>query len=177
MEEPEIFQSDVDIGLGTDFVPFKNSKTIGTALYSGMQVLAEHKALPHTASKLLQRAKDLALIISAPKDPSLCSLRYCAIASNSTDTELAFIFNLPQSLPIIPSHALSSPQFTSLRDTFLSALALRPVSLLLSSLCKAWAGSTQQIGYTKISLRGHPFFIHTVWPRLEQPLHRLICFF
>lgn len=115
----EDFQSDVDIDLVTDFIPLKNNETIGIALYKGNPVLIEHKTLPSISkSKLLQRAKDLALLLSAPKDPSFRSLRCCALASNSTNTKLAFIFTLPPSLPIPQSPSLPPPQLSSLRNIF-----------------------------------------------------------
>ena len=115
----ENFQSDVDIDLVTDFVPFKNNKTIGTALYKGIPILIEHKTITSTfKSKLLQRAKDLAFLLSTPKDASFCSLRCCALASNSTNTISAFIFTLPPSLPVLQLPSLPSPQFTSLRNIF-----------------------------------------------------------
>lgn len=129
----ETFQSDVDIDLVTDFVPLKTNKTIGTALYKGIPVLIEHKTLPSISkSKLLQRAKDLGLLLSAPKDPLFRSLRCCALASNSTDAKLAFIFTLPPSLPIIQFPSLPSPQYTSLRNIFsLSPSITTRISLAL----------------------------------------------
>lgn len=132
-ERSETFQVDVDIDLATNFVSLKNNEFIGTALYKGYPVLVELKILPSLSkSKLLQRAKDLAVLLSAPKDPSFRSLSCCALASDATNTKLAFIFALPPSLPITQSPSLPSPQLTSLRSIFsLSPSVTTRISLAL----------------------------------------------
>ena len=129
----DILQSDVDVDLITSFLPLKNNKAIGTASYKGKPVLIEQKTLSSfSKSKLLQRARDLALLLSTPKDPSFQSLRCCALASDSTRSKLAFIFTLPQSFSTAQPSALPSPQLTSLRNIFsLSPSITTRISLAL----------------------------------------------
>ena len=116
-------QLDIDIHAVTDFVFLKNDETTGTAIYNSVPVLVERKTLPSFAkAKLFQRAQDLALLLSAPKDPSFCSLRCCALASDSSKIKIAFIFTLPPSPPITPLPSPSSPPLISLRNVF----SLRP---------------------------------------------------
>ena len=128
----EYFEVDVDIDLITNFSALQNSESIGTALYKGTPVLIEHKTLPtFSKSKLFQCVKDLAVLLSAPKDPSFHCLRCCALASNATHSSLAFVFNLQPTLTN-DSPSLFYPQFVSLRNIYsLSPSITTRISLAL----------------------------------------------
>ena len=104
---------------------------IGTALYNEVPVLVEHKLLPSMSkSRFLDRAKELALLLSTQKDPSFYSLRCCGLASNLKDSKLAFLFTLSSSLAITQSPQLPSPPLTSLRNIFsLRPSVTTPISL------------------------------------------------
>ncbi|KAL6719265.1 hypothetical protein ACLMJK_003504 [Lecanora helva] len=135
-EEGEVFQSEVDIESITNFAPLKNNEAMGIATYKGMSVFIEQKTLPSMSkSKLLQRAKDLAVLLSASKDPSFHSLRCCGLALNSTKTNLAFIFDLPSSLSVSQAPSPPSSHLISLRNIFsLSPSITTRVSLALKLL-------------------------------------------
>ena len=92
----------------------KNNPDLGTATYAGYkdgQIFVEWKSLPiHFRSKVIERAEDLASLLSAPKHPDFRSLQCIGIARDNDAGKIAFIFKTP------PSNASQLPR--SLRYLF-----------------------------------------------------------
>ncbi|KAL9127631.1 MAG: hypothetical protein Q9217_003522 [Psora testacea] len=91
---------DLDQSLITDFVPIKNNPQNGIAIYQGANVFVEWKIMPaQFRSKIMLRARNLALLLSAPKHPDFRSLQCRGLARDGDGTRVAFVFSLPAITP------------------------------------------------------------------------------
>lgn len=78
----------------TNFVAKTSNPSVGTGLYSGKPVFVEYKTVsPRLKGKLISRVKNLALLLSLPKDPSFLTL-HCLGFFEEGD-RFAFIYAYP----------------------------------------------------------------------------------
>ena len=78
------------------FKPLKYSTNIGLASLKGKAVLVEWKEMSRQfRGKMIERAQELGVLLSAPKDESFRSLRCEGLARDSDGARIAFIFTLP----------------------------------------------------------------------------------
>ncbi|KAI4212257.1 MAG: hypothetical protein LQ351_004970 [Letrouitia transgressa] len=91
---------ELDIALIKNFKSIKHSANIGTADMNGRPVLVEWKDVSRQfRAKMMERARDLAYLLSAPKDESFRSLRCEGIARDNDNAKIAFVFTLPHAQP------------------------------------------------------------------------------
>ena len=89
------------------------------AEYSGKPVLVEYnKVAPATKAKLRLRAKNLAILLSQPKQPGFWTLNCLGFLEDTG--EFAFVYDYPQPQPS------NTPTFRSLQDHLGDSKALAP---------------------------------------------------
>ncbi|KAL9038945.1 MAG: hypothetical protein Q9214_005078 [Letrouitia sp. 1 TL-2023] len=102
---------ELDIALIKNFKSIKQCANIGTADINGRSVLVEWKDMSRQfRAKMMERARDLARLLSAPKDKSFRSLRCEGLIRDNDNAKIALVFTLP--------HAQPNGSLQSLRSLF-----------------------------------------------------------
>ncbi|KAL9609919.1 MAG: hypothetical protein Q9167_005337 [Letrouitia subvulpina] len=100
---------ELDIALIKNFKSIKYCANIGTAEINGRSVLVEWKDMSRQfRGKMMERARDLAHLLSAPKDESFRSLRCEGLARDNDSAKIALVFTLPHAQPSGPLQSLRS---------------------------------------------------------------------
>ncbi|KAI4164059.1 MAG: hypothetical protein LQ342_002294 [Letrouitia transgressa] len=100
---------ELDMALIKNFKPIKHCANIGIADMNGRSVLVECKDMSRQfRAKMIERARDLAYLLSAPKDESFRSLRCEGLTRDNDDAKIAFVFTLPHAQPNGPLQSLRS---------------------------------------------------------------------
>jgi serine/threonine protein kinase len=108
----------------TNFVAKASNPSVGTGLYSSKPVFVEYKTIsPKLKGKLISRVKNLALLLSIPKDPSFLTLRCLGFFEDGN--RFAFIYAYPDDSPD-GSAAVPAAQPVSLLDILRDSAAPQP---------------------------------------------------
>lgn len=92
------FELGLDITDIQSYDPIKNYPEISTAQYKSQYVFIEWKPIPfHFKSKIIERAQNLALLLSTPKHPDFRSLPCKGLARDNDGERVAFVFDAPSS--------------------------------------------------------------------------------
>jgi Prion-inhibition and propagation len=114
----------LQLHLLTNFVAKTSNPSVGTGLYSGKPVFVEYKTVsPKLKGKLISRVKNLALLLSIPKDPSFLTL-HCLGFFEEGD-RFAFIYAYPND-STDGSAAIPAAQPVSLLDILRDSSAPQP---------------------------------------------------
>ena len=85
-----------DTKLIEQYTPIKSNSDMGIATYQEKSVFIEWKILPRQfQSKIIERTKDLASVLSTPKQPDFCSLQCTGLARDNEGGKIALIFDVP----------------------------------------------------------------------------------
>ena len=88
--------STCDTKLIEQYTPIKSNSEMGIATYQDKPVFVEWKILPRQfQSKIIERTKDLASVLSTPKQPDFCSLQCTGLARDNEGGKIALIFDVP----------------------------------------------------------------------------------
>ena len=85
-----------DTTLIEQYSPIKSNSDMGIATYQDKPVFIEWKILPRQfQSKIIERTRDLASVLSTPKQPDFCSLQCTGLARDNDGGKIALIFDVP----------------------------------------------------------------------------------
>ncbi|MCJ1224652.1 hypothetical protein MMC12_001297 [Toensbergia leucococca] len=88
--------ADLDKANLKDFIPMKSDCDMGLARYKEAIVFVEWKAVPvQSRTKIVERAKNLAVLLNAPKHPDFRSLHCKGIARDNNAAKIAFVYDWP----------------------------------------------------------------------------------
>ena len=85
-----------DTKLIAQYTPIKGNSDMGIATYQDKPVFIEWKILPRQfQSKIIERTRELACVLSTPKQPDFCSLQCTGLARDDDGGKIALIFDVP----------------------------------------------------------------------------------
>ncbi|MCJ1458611.1 hypothetical protein MMC28_008984 [Mycoblastus sanguinarius] len=100
---------DIDKDHIKEYAAIKSSPEMGMAKYKDRHVLIEWKSLPvQNRSKIIERARNLAMLLHAPKHPGFRSLRCRGLARDNDGGKVAFVYDMHISSDLSPPQSLRS---------------------------------------------------------------------